>query len=133
RRQQDHLHGQGEDRRAGDAGGVLHLAANRPRPIVSGEDTAVTISTRSKFMTAAQVAATVADGATITLPGNASFMVVDHLLAALEARFKATGGPRDLTAFVACNAGLGPGTGVDRLAHEGLLRRYIASAFPVYK
>lgn len=84
-------------------------------------------------MTAAQVAATIADGATITLPGNASFMVVDHLLAALEARFKATGGPRDLTAFVACNAGLGPGTGVDRLAHEGLLRRYIASAFPVYK
>lgn len=88
---------------------------------------------RSKLMTVGEVAGQVADGATITLPGNASFNVVDHLLSALEARFINEGAPRGLTAFVPCNAGLGHGTGVDRLAHSGLLRRYIASAFPIYE
>lgn len=86
----------------------------------------------SKLMTAEEVARRVADGATITLPGNASFMVTDHLLSALESRFTTEAAPKNLTAFVPCNAGLGPGTGVDRLAHKGLLKRYIASAFPVY-
>lgn len=87
----------------------------------------------SKVISAADAAAQIGDGATITLPGNASFMVVDCLLQALEERFRTEGRPRQITAFVPCNAGLGPGTGVDRLAHEGLLKRYIASAFPLHK
>jgi propionate CoA-transferase len=83
-------------------------------------------------MSAAEAVAMIPDGATLSIPGNASFMVVDHLLAALEERFQREGAPKDLTAFLPCNAGLGPGTGVDRLAHVGLLRRYIASAFPIH-
>jgi len=90
-------------------------------------------SVRSKLMTAEEAVRHVGDGATITLPGNASFNVVDHLLSALETRFLQGGAPRNLTAFVPCNAGLGHGTGVDRLAHAGMLRRYIASAFPIYE
>ncbi|MGN6773473.1 MAG: CoA-transferase [Rhizobiaceae bacterium] len=87
----------------------------------------------SKIISAAEAAAQISDGATITLPGNASFMVVDCLLQALEERFRNEGSPKQLTAFVPCNAGLGPSTGVDRLAHKGLLKRYIASAFPIHK
>ncbi|MEC5293292.1 MULTISPECIES: CoA-transferase [unclassified Aurantimonas] len=90
------------------------------------------MTTASKLQSAEDVALAIPDGATIALPGNASIMVVDHLLSAIEARFRNEGRPRQLTAFVPCNAGLGAGTGVDRLAHRGLLKRYIASAFPVY-
>lgn len=85
-----------------------------------------------KLMTADQAVRAIPDAATVSIPGNASIMVVDHLLAALEARFLREGAPRDLTAFLPCNAGLGPGTGVDRFAHPGLLKRYVASAFPIH-
>lgn len=88
---------------------------------------------RGKLITAEAMAKSLPDGATLALPGNASIMVVDHLLAAIEERFLEAGHPAGLSAYVPCNAGLGPGTGVDRLAHAGLLRRYIASAFPVYE
>jgi propionate CoA-transferase len=87
---------------------------------------------KNKICAAEAVAAAVSDGATIAVPGTASIMVVDNLLAALERRYLETGHPAGVTAYVPCNAGFGPGTGVDRLAHPGLLRRYIASAFPVY-
>ncbi|MGE0007063.1 MAG: CoA-transferase [Parvibaculaceae bacterium] len=85
-----------------------------------------------KLITAEQAARLVPDGATISIPGNASMLVVDRLLAALEERFLAEGRPQGLTAYLPCNAGLGPGTGVDRFAHKGLLKRYIASAFPIH-
>ncbi len=86
----------------------------------------------SKVISAAQAVAQIGDRMTITLPGNASFMVVDCLLQALEQRFLTEASPKQITAFVPCNAGLGLGTGVDRLAHRGLLKRYIASAFPIH-
>ncbi|MDP6805157.1 MAG: CoA-transferase [Rhodospirillales bacterium] len=87
----------------------------------------------SKIMTAEAVARQIPDGATIAFPGTASILVVDHLLAALEARFLNEGHPRDLTAFEPCNAAITPGTGIDRFAHEGMTRRVIASAYPPFK
>ncbi|RWI88930.1 CoA-transferase [Mesorhizobium sp.] len=87
---------------------------------------------RYKMYTADEVAAAIGDGVTIAVPGTASIMVVDALLEAVERRFLEAGHPAGVTAYVPCNAGLGPGTGVDRFAHPGLLRRYIASAFPVH-
>ncbi|MDP6602711.1 MAG: hypothetical protein QGG17_00800, partial [Rhodospirillales bacterium] len=87
----------------------------------------------SKIMTAEAVARQIPDGATIAFPGTASILVVDHLLAALEARFLNEGHPRDLTAFEPCNAAITPGTGIDRFAHEGMTRRVIASAYPPIK
>ena len=86
-----------------------------------------------KIMTAEAVARAIPDGATIAFPGSASMLVVDHLLAALEARFLNDGHPRDLTAFEPCNAAITPGTGIDRFAHEGMTRRVIASAYPPFK
>ena len=86
----------------------------------------------AELLTAADVAARIPDNATVALTGNASVMVVDHLLTGIETRFKVEGHPSNLTVYIPCNAGLGPETGVDRFAHAGLLKRYIASAFPVY-
>lgn len=87
----------------------------------------------SKVMSAEAVAESIADGATVAVPGNASILVPDHLLAALEARFLAAAHPRDLTAFLPCTSSLGPGTGQDRFIHKGMLKRMIAGAYPIYK
>lgn len=87
----------------------------------------------NKLITADAVAGRIADGMTIAMPGDLSIMVVDHLLEALERRFLATGHPRDLTVFEPCNAAIGEGSGVERFAHEGMTRRVICSAFPMFK
>ena len=49
----------------------------------------------------------------------------DELIAALERRFLATGAPRDLTLVFAAAPGDGKERGLNRLAHEGLVRRAI--------
>jgi propionate CoA-transferase len=87
----------------------------------------------TKLMDVAHVADRIPDGCTLAFPGNLTIMVVDELLKALEDRFLETGSPRGLTVFEPCNATLGPGTGIERLAHEGLMRRLICSAFPTFK
>lgn len=87
----------------------------------------------SKVLDAEHVAARIRNGSTLAFPGNLTIMVTDALLAAVEKRFVETGQPRDLTIFEPCNAVLGPGTGVERLAHTGLIRRLICSAFPTFR
>jgi propionate CoA-transferase len=79
------------------------------------------------------VAEQIPDGSTLAFPGNLTIMVVDDLLKAVEERFLRTGRPCSLTVFEPCNATLGPGTGIERLAHPGLLRRLICAAFPTFK
>jgi propionate CoA-transferase len=85
------------------------------------------------FTTADRIAAQIPDGAVVAIPGNASILVVDHLLEAIERRFLREGHPRGLTAYLPCTASLGPGTGLDRLAHEGCLKRIIAGSYPIYQ
>lgn len=87
----------------------------------------------TKFTTADQIAARIPDGAVVAIPGNASILVVDRLLEAIERRFLKEGHPRGLTAYLPCTASLGPGTGLDRLAHEGCLKRLIAGSYPIYQ
>jgi propionate CoA-transferase len=87
----------------------------------------------TKLMDVEQVVDQISDGCTLAFPGNLTIMVVDELLKGLEERFSRTGRPRGLTVFEPCNATLGPGTGIERLAHEGLLRKLICSAFPTFK
>lgn len=67
---------------------------------------------------------------TVAFPGNASMLVADHLLEALERRFLASGEPRELTVWEPCNAVLSEHTGVGRFAHEGFVKRVICSAYP---
>jgi propionate CoA-transferase len=85
-----------------------------------------------QILTADEAAGLIRDGQTLAMPGNASILVADDILKAIESRFLATGHPRELTLIEPCNAGMKKGTGVERLAHVGLLRRVIASAFPVW-
>ena len=83
-----------------------------------------------KIITAAEAAAKIPDGATVSISG-AWMLVPDALLAAIEARFLATGHPRDLTAtFLLCPGGTPDQPGIERLAHAGLLRRTIGGSYP---
>jgi len=86
-----------------------------------------------KLIDAKAIADQVKCGSTLAFPGNLTIMVADALLEAVEKRFLETGYPRDLTVFEPCNGVLDPGTGVERLAHEGLIKRLVCSAFPTFK
>lgn len=79
---------------------------------------------KANFITAAQAADLIHDGATICSVGMTLSGVAQSILKALEARFLAAGGPKELTLVHAagqCNrAG-----GIQHLAHEGMLKRII--------
>ncbi|MEZ5670787.1 MAG: CoA-transferase [Alphaproteobacteria bacterium] len=81
---------------------------------------------KTKLRTAEDCVAAIPDGATVAISGSGGgLMEPDHLLAALEARFLATGHPRDLTAVHALGIGKVGAQGMNRLAHEGMVRRVI--------
>jgi propionate CoA-transferase len=77
-------------------------------------------------MTAEQAVALVASGATVLVDGSGGGVnEPDLLLRALEQRFLATGEPADLTVVHPSGIGDGRGGGIDRFAHEGMVRRVI--------
>jgi propionate CoA-transferase len=67
----------------------------------------------------------IASGSTITVSGVLGVVYPERVMSALEARFLATGEPRDLTWFDPTPSGRGPG--FERLAHPGMLKRVIDS------
>ncbi|MCO6383438.1 CoA-transferase [Oceanicola sp. 502str15] len=78
--------------------------------------------------TAKEIAAEVADGATVAIVGaGGGLLEPDAILAAIEARFLATGHPRDLTVLHAQGIGDRDARGLNRLAHAGLVKRVIGS------
>ncbi len=80
----------------------------------------------AKVMSAEAAAASIFDGATLAVSGNGGGMLeADTILAAIEKRFKETGHPRDLSVVHALGIGDGGGSGLGRLAHEGLVKRVI--------
>ena len=76
-------------------------------------------------MTAADVARSIPDGATVALTGSGVFLEADCLFEAIESSFLQSGHPRDLTLVHALGIGDGKGSGLGRFAHEGLVRRVI--------
>lgn len=78
-----------------------------------------------KVVTAAQAAALVKDGDCITTSGFVGIGVPDELLVAIEERFVDTGHPRDLSLVFAAGQGDGKDRGLNRLGHEGLLKRVV--------
>jgi acyl CoA:acetate/3-ketoacid CoA transferase len=66
------------------------------------------------------------DGALVVLSGSGGGLVeADMICAAIEKRFLETGHPRDLTLVHALGIGDGIASGINRFAHEGMVRRVI--------
>jgi propionate CoA-transferase len=80
---------------------------------------------RKKTVSAAEAAALIKDGDTLTTSGFVGIGVPDDLLAAIEARFLETGHPRDLSLVFAAGQGDGKDRGLNRLGHDGLLKRVV--------
>jgi len=80
---------------------------------------------RKKVVTAAEAAALIRDGDTLTTSGFVGIGVPDELLAAIETRFLETGTPRDLGLVFAAGQGDGRDRGLNRLGHAGLLKRVV--------
>lgn len=77
-------------------------------------------------MTARQIADAIPDGATIAVTGSGGGMLEpDAIYEALEARFKETGAPRDLTLIHALGIGDRKYRGTNRFAYKGMVRRVI--------
>src|SRR5258708_25058197 len=80
---------------------------------------------KNKIVSAAQAAGIIGDGDTIACSGFVGTGTPDELIIALEMRFLESAGPRDLTLVFAAAPGDGKDRGLNRLAHEGLVRRVV--------
>lgn len=83
----------------------------------------------TSVLTPDQAADLVADGDVVAVSGCVWNMVPEHLCAALEDRFLRTGRPHGLTEYHLHIYGLGPDTGLEHFAHEGLTTRVIGGSF----
>jgi propionate CoA-transferase len=80
---------------------------------------------KDKVVSADEALAVVESEDTICTSGFVGIGTPDALLAALERRFKGSGEPRDLTLMFAAGQGDGGDRGLNRLGHDGLLKRVI--------
>jgi propionate CoA-transferase len=81
---------------------------------------------QARWVDAAEMAARVFDGALVVLSGSGGgLQEPDHIAAAIERRFLATGHPRDLTLVHGLGIGNGIDSGISRFAHKGMVRRVI--------
>jgi len=93
------------------------------------------MSYRPVIESAAQAARRIGRGTAIAIPGNNFRLAPETLLAAIESAHRETGDPRDVTLYypMMVEASRGttgiPGTGFNRLAHRGLLRRVVGGSF----
>jgi propionate CoA-transferase len=81
---------------------------------------------RDKFMTAEEAVALVPDNATVSITGGGGGLCEAMLLQeAIERRFLDTGHPQNLTLVHALGIGNRKGSGVQRFAHKGMVRKVI--------
>jgi len=93
------------------------MANASPRPTPRGG--------KNKVVTADEAVAIIGDGNVLCNSGFVGCGVPDELLSALEKRFLETGSPRNLTILFAAGQGDGKEKGLNRLAHEGLVKRVV--------
>jgi len=83
-----------------------------------------------KLMSAEEAVGLIGDNDVISVCGIVGALVPDKTMAALEKRFIETGSPRNLTVVFPVAVGDMYGiTGMDRLAHEGLIKRLIGGSY----
>ena len=82
---------------------------------------------RTKLISPDIAAGLVRDGDTLAVGGFVGLGVPEQLLVALEERFLATDGPRDLTLIFAAGQGDGGSRGLNHLARGSLVRRAIGA------
>ncbi len=80
---------------------------------------------RNKIISAADAAALIQTGDTVTTSGFVGTGVPDEVLSAIKQRFLDTGAPRDLTLFFAAGQGDGKTRGLNHLGQKGLLHQVI--------
>jgi propionate CoA-transferase len=80
---------------------------------------------KNKVVTAEQAVALIRDRDTIAFSGFGGAGTPEALIVALEDRFRGTGSPREVTLVFPAGLGNGRNRGLNRLAHEGLVRRVI--------
>lgn len=80
---------------------------------------------KDKIKTADEAIALIRNGDVVCCSGFVGTGTPEELIATLERRFFSTDGPRDLTLVFAAACGDGKERGLNRLAHEGLIRRVI--------
>lgn len=80
---------------------------------------------KNKIISAADAAALIRDGDTVTTSGFVGIGVPETLLMALEKRFVETSAPHGLTLLFAAGQGDGKDKGLNHLGHEGLLSRVV--------
>jgi acyl CoA:acetate/3-ketoacid CoA transferase len=85
---------------------------------------------KAEFKTAAAAAAMIKNGDTVAVSGNGAGMTsAEAIFAAIEKRFLETGAPRDLTLVHSLGLGDRGELGTNRFAHEGMIRKIVASHF----
>ncbi|MGO9218174.1 MAG: acyl CoA:acetate/3-ketoacid CoA transferase [Streptosporangiaceae bacterium] len=82
-------------------------------------------SVRDKVVTAAEAVRLIRDGDWVVVEGFVGQCFAEELTLALEKRFLMTGAPRDLGLVFTVAPGNRQGRGLDRLCHEGLLKRAV--------
>ncbi len=87
------------------------------------------LSRRPVVSSPEEAAASIPDGASITISGTIGYMLPIPILDALEARFLSEGHPLDLSWFDVFPTGL---AGIEPLAHSGLLRRVISGWYTLH-
>ena len=85
-----------------------------------------------RIVTAIEAAQLIPDGATVAVCGCLSMLEPDTVLEGIEARFLREGHPRDLTVIHPVMVGSKKGSGINRFAHDGLMRRVIGGSFSIF-
>lgn len=91
------------------------------------------MNNKGKVVTFEEAVACIEDHSTVFVAGIENIMLPDRTLAALEERFLKTGHPHSMTELHTTIHGMGEGVGLERFAHEGMVKCVIGSGFSFLK